>query len=113
MAYNPDLAMRIKHYMAARAQAVEEIHQSGGLMYTVDGVVRVRLTTSKLLCRINPADHAELTGLPGCQPWVYKSKTMADWVQVNAAGLDDAAQLHLLLDHSLSFNPSEPNRKQR
>lgn len=111
MAYNPDLAMRIKHYMAARAQAVEEIHQSGGLMYTVDGVVRVRLTTSKLLCRINPADHASLTALPGCQAWIYKSKTMADWVHVTPAELADAAQLHLLLEHSLSFNPTDPAPK--
>lgn len=113
MAYNPDLAMRIKHYMAARAQAVEEIHQSGGLMYTVDGVVRVRLTTSKLLCRINPANHKELTGLPGCQPWIYKSKTMADWVQVNPAALADATQLDRLLDHSLNFSPAEASPRRR
>ena len=92
MAYDPELADRVRHTVAGMADATEK-KMFGGLAFLVGGNMAVAASgEGGLLLRADPAASADLCANPGVERAVMHGKAMDGWLRVSreAVELDDA-----------------------
>ena len=94
MAYDEDLANRIREQLADR-NAVTEKRMFGGLAFLVDGSMAVAASrTGGLMVRVDPAESDDLVEADGVARMVMRERPMDGWLLVDAervAGDDELA----------------------
>ena len=94
MAYDEDLANRIREQLADR-NAVTEKRMFGGLAFLVDGSMAVAASrTGGLMVRVDPAESDDLVEADGVARMVMRGRQMDGWLLVDAervAGDDELA----------------------
>lgn len=91
MAYDEDLAARLRDALAAEPD-VEEKRMFGGLAFLLAGHMAVCAgSRSDLMVRVARDDTDALVATTEAEPMEMRGRPMRGWVTVAAAALDDAA----------------------
>jgi len=113
MAYDEELAERVRRIFADRNVAFEEKRMMGGLCYMVDGKMCVGVENERLMARIAPEIYGEALNRKGCAPMDFTGKPMRGFVFVNAEGVATKRDLEAWLDLALEFNPRAVSSKKK
>jgi len=105
MAYNEQLATRVRHYLKQRRVAFEEKRMMGGLCFMANGKMCVGVEKDRLMARIDPNIYEKALGRKGCVPMDFTGRPMRGFVFVNAEGLASDRDLASWLQLALDFNP--------
>jgi hypothetical protein len=93
MAYDEDLAHRIRELLAAE-RGVEEMRMFGGLAFLVNGNMSVAASgQGGLLVRVPPDDTDKLARREHVSPMVMAAREVRGWLHVHAAGVRTKRQL--------------------
>ena len=87
MAYDEDLANRIRELIAADADVTEQ-RMFGGLAFLVGGHMAVAASgQGGLMVRVDPADTEKLLARPHARPFEMRGREMQGWLRVDAEGV--------------------------
>jgi TfoX/Sxy family transcriptional regulator of competence genes len=88
MAYDDELAQRIRDRMAAVA-GVSEKKMFGGLAFLTSGNMTVGVQGDDLIARIDPDGMDAALAEPGVRPFDMTGRAMRGWILVASDGLSD------------------------
>jgi TfoX/Sxy family transcriptional regulator of competence genes len=88
MAYDDELAQRIRDRMAAVA-GVSEKKMFGGLAFLTSGNMTVGVQGDDLIARIDPDGMDAALAEPGVRPFDMTGRPMRGWILVASDGLSD------------------------
>jgi TfoX/Sxy family transcriptional regulator of competence genes len=108
VAYDEDLANRIRELLAGEAGIVEK-RMFGGLAFLIGGHMSVSASgQGGLLLRCDPAETDALVGKPHAGPFEMRGRVMDGWLRVDAEGLSTKAQLQRWVERGISYARSLP-----
>jgi hypothetical protein len=88
IAYDEDLANRIRELTAAEPDLVEK-KMFGGLAFLIGGNMSVAASgQGGLMVRCDPEQHERLLAKPGARPFEMRGRSMSGWLRVD----DDAVR---------------------
>ena len=86
MAYDEQLATRVRQFFSARKVAAEEKRMMGGLCFMVAGKMCVGVEKDRLMVRLAPAVYDQALRRKGCVPMDFTGRPMRGFVFVNKIG---------------------------
>jgi hypothetical protein len=109
MAYDEDLAERIRDLLAGEATLIER-KMFGGLAFLIGGNMAVAASgQGGVLVRVDPAESDELVESTGARPMEMRGKEMRGWLRVDpgdvAAEHDLAAWVEIGASYARSLPP--------
>jgi len=108
VAYDEDLANRIRELVAGEAGLVEK-RMFGGLAFLIDGNMSVSVSgQGGLLLRCDPQETGVLLGKPYAAPFEMRGRAMDGWLRVDPEGLHTKRQLARWVERGLSYARSLP-----
>jgi hypothetical protein len=88
MAYDQDLANRVRHHIHAEPGLTEK-HMFGGLTFLINGNLAVSASNhGGLLLRVNPDQTQTLLNQPHTQPFTMRGRAMPGWLRIDTQALD-------------------------
>jgi len=106
MAYSEAMAERIRYYFVDHhLDDVEEKRMMGGLTFMLNGKMCVGVYKDHLMCRIDPAEHAEAIEENGCRTMEFNNKGMHGYVLIEEAALHKTETFAYWMQKSIAFNP--------
>lgn len=113
MAFDEQLAERIRRHFAGKKLPVEEKRMMGGLCFMVRGKMCVGVESERLMVRVGAEREAEARARPHSAPMDFTGRPMRGYVFVARAGFTSDADLASWLDLALAFNPEAKSSKVR
>ena len=113
MAYDEQLAERIRDNFLKSKVRFEEKRMMGGLCFLVNGKMCVGVEKTRLMARIDPAAYDAALQRKGCVPMDFTGRPMRGFVFVNPAGVTTDAELESWLKLALEFNPKAKASKRK
>jgi len=108
VAYDEDLANRIRELIAAEA-AVTEKKMFGGLAFLVGGNMAVAASgQGGLLVRVDPADSPALVAGSAAEPMEMRGRQMDGWLRVDSVAVEDDAELQAWVHRGVGYARSLP-----
>jgi TfoX/Sxy family transcriptional regulator of competence genes len=108
MAYDEDLANRLRELLATEDEVTEK-KMFGGLAFLIRGNLSVSASRNGgLLVRVDPGDTQECLALPHATLMTMGGRTMDGWITVAPEGLRTKRELGLWVRRSLRFVRSLP-----
>jgi hypothetical protein len=108
MAYDEDLANRIREIVGAEPDLVEK-KMFGGLAFLIGGHMAVSASgRGGLLLRCDPAETDALRAKPGAGPFEMRGKAMDGWLRVDPEAVADKRQLERWVGRGVSYARSLP-----
>jgi hypothetical protein len=108
MAYDEDLANRIRELLAQQTR-VDEKSMFGGLAFLVSGHMAVAASgKGGLMVRVPPDDTAKLLGRAHVSPMVMAGRPARGWLRVDAEGLKTKRQLEGWVARGVDYVRSLP-----
>jgi TfoX/Sxy family transcriptional regulator of competence genes len=108
MAYDEELAGRIRTLLGDRDGPTEQ-QMFGGLAFLVGGYMAVAASgQGGILVRVDPEESDELVATTPAEPMEMRGRSMAGWLRVGAAHLDDQAALSQWVERGASYAASLP-----
>ena len=93
MAYDEALAARVRTLVAGEASLTEK-KMFGGLAFPIGGNMAVAASCrGGLLVRVDPAESPALVAGSPAEPMEMRGRTMDGWLRVDAASVEDDAEL--------------------
>jgi TfoX/Sxy family transcriptional regulator of competence genes len=111
MAYDEQLATRVRSAFQKRKVAFEEKRMMGGLCFLVDSKMCVGAEKARLMVRLDPKIYEQVLQRKGCVPMDFTGRPMRGFVFVNVAGYAADRDLASWLDLALEFNPNAKSSK--
>jgi TfoX/Sxy family transcriptional regulator of competence genes len=105
MAYDEQLARRVRESFAAQGVSVEEKPMMGGLCFMVNGKMCVGVDKQRLMARIDPEQYVNALSRKGCTPMDFTGRPMRGFVFVNPEGTKSQKELESWIALALEFNP--------
>ncbi len=106
MAYNEELANRIREILAEAEVNVFEKRMFSGLSFLVDDKLCVSVAANdRVLLRLSPADYEEAVEKPGVDQMLRNGKAMKGYVFVHTSVLTTGKELKHWVNMALAFNP--------
>ena len=116
MAYDEDLARRIRDLVAGEPDLTEQ-RMFGGLAFLVGGNMAVAASgQGGLMVRVDPAESAHLVATTTAQPMEMKGRPMAGWLRVATESVGTKRQLERWVRIGLAFArtlPPKPSAARR
>jgi TfoX/Sxy family transcriptional regulator of competence genes len=111
MAYDEDLANRIRELIAADPE-VSEKRMFGGLAFLVGGNMAVAASgQGGLMVRVDPADTDTLVAKPHARPFEMRGRAMQGWLRVDPDGVRTRRQLERWVERGVAYARSlDPKR---
>lgn len=111
MAYDPELAARVRQWFHQQGVTAEEKRMMGGLCFLVDGKMCLGVESERLMVRLDPAVYEAALQRPGCRPMDFTGRPMKGfvWVTREAVGTDHGIYEWAAL--ALEFNPHAKSSK--
>ena len=113
MAYDEQLAARVRRIFDTRNIAFDEKRMMGGLCFMVDGKMCVGVEKRSLMVRLDPDIYDNALGRKGCVPMDFTGKPMRGFFFVNPEGIATERQLGSWLRLALEFNPRAISSKKK
>ena len=105
MAYDLNLAQRIRDYLKKTGQPVEEKKMMGGLTFMVNGKMCVGVLNEDLMARIAPEDYKQALTHPGCRKMDLTGRPMKGFVFIDKTGTGNDDPLQFWINMALAYNP--------
>ena len=113
MAYDEQLAERVRGYFKRHRKRFEEKRMMGGLCFLVDSKMCVGVEKQRLMVRLDPDIYEQALKRKGCVPMDFTGRPMRGFVFVNEQGYSTPRALKSWLDLALEFNPRAKSSKKR
>ena len=114
MAYNEQLADRVREIMATTHKNVEEKRMFGGLCFMVNSKMCLGVEQERLMVRLDPAKYDEVLEKEGATPMDFTGKIMKGYVFVDVDALKTNQQLGYWVKLALEYNKiAKASRKKR
>ena len=111
MAYDEDLANRIRELIAGEPDVAEK-RMFGGLAFLVGGNMSVAASgQGGLLVRVDPEDSAALLTRPHARPFEMRGRAMQGWLRVDAHGVRTKRQLEPWVKRGVAYARSLPAKR--
>lgn len=111
MAYDEDLANRIRELIAGDAD-VTEMRMFGGLAFLVGGHMSVAASgQGGLMVRVAPEDTDALVGKPHARPFEMRGRAMQGWLRVDPEGVRTKRQLEPWVGRGVAYARSLPAKR--
>ncbi len=111
MAYDEDLANRIRELIAAEPGVVEQ-KMFGGLAFLIGGHMSVSASgQGGLLLRVAPEETEALLTKPHAAPFEMRGRTMDGWLRVDPEGVKTKRQLGPWVKRGVTYARSLPPRQ--
>ncbi len=111
MAYDPDLANRIRELVLAEPGVTEQ-RMFGGLAFLIDGNMSVGASgQGGLLLRVDPAKTDSLLAKPHAHPFEMRGRVMQGWLRVDADGVRTKRQLERWVARGVAYARSLPSKR--
>lgn len=107
MAYDPELADRIREALPAESGLTEK-RMFGGLAFLVHGHMAVACSRSGLLLRIDPAHAESLLREPHAHPAEMRGREMTGWLRVDRAAIETDDDLRRWVRLGVTYARSLP-----
>ena len=108
MAYDEDLANRIRELMAGE-KGVTEKRMFGGLAFLIGGNMSVSASgQGGLFMRCDPAETDKLVAKPHASRAVMRGREMDGWLRIEAEGVKTNRQLESWVKRGVSYARSLP-----
>jgi hypothetical protein len=108
MAYDEDLAHRIRELLADEAGVIEQ-KMFGGLAFLIGGHMSVAASgQGGLLVRVGPGETEKLVAKPHARPFVMRGRAMDGWVRLDAEGVRTKRQLEPWVRRGVGYARSLP-----
>lgn len=113
MAYDENLADRIRHSLQSKNTAFEEKKMFGGLCFMVDDKMCLGIIKQELMARINPEIEEELLQKEGARKMDFTHRPMKGYLYVSPEAIDLDKDLDVWVQYCLDFNPLATSSKKR
>ncbi len=111
MAYDEDLADRIRELIAAEPDVTER-QMFGGLAFLVAGNMSVAVSgQGGLLVRVAPSETDALLAQPNAHPFEMRGRPMQGWLRVDARGVQTEHQLAAWAGRGVAYARSLPPKR--
>jgi TfoX/Sxy family transcriptional regulator of competence genes len=111
MAYDEDLANRIRELVATEAGVVEQ-RMFGGLAFLIGGHMSVSVSgQGGLLLRCDPSETDALLGKPHAAPFEMRGRTMDGWLRIHPDGVRTKHQLERWVARGVDYARSLPPKR--
>jgi TfoX/Sxy family transcriptional regulator of competence genes len=111
MAYDEDLANRIRELIAGDADVTEK-RMFGGLAFLVAGNMAVAASgQGGLLVRVDPAETEGLVAKPHAGPFQMRGRAMQGWLRVDAEGVRTKRRLEPWVRRGAAYARSLPPKR--
>ena len=111
MAYDEDLANRIRELTAGEA-GVTEKKMFGGLAFLIGGNMSVAASgQGGLMVRVPPEQTEELVAKPHAKPFVMRGREMDGWLRVDDEGVRTKRQLEPWVKRGVAYARSLPPKR--
>ena len=107
MAYDEDLAARIRDELAPVADIAEK-KMFGGISFLLNGNMAVGVIGDEMCVRIGSEGFDELLAQPGARIFDFSGRPMKGWLMVGAAGLDNETSFARWVERGVAFAGSLP-----
>ena len=108
MAYDEDLANRIRELLADEAGVVEQ-KMFGGLAFLIGGHMSVAASgQGGLMARVAPEDTEALLAHEHVRPFEMRGRRMEGWLRVDDAGIATQDQLRPWVERGVAYARSLP-----
>src|SRR5262249_46048461 len=108
MAYDEDLADRIRELVAAERRLTEQ-KMFGGLAFLIGGNMAVAASgQGGILVRVDPARSAKLVSTTKAEPMVMRGRSMDGWLRVDAKDVQQQRQLAAWVKRGVTYARSLP-----
>ena len=108
MAYDEDLANRIRELISAEPDVAEK-KMFGGLAFLVGGNMAVAASgQGGLMVRVDPGETEALVAKPHAQPFEMRGREMQGWLRVEVAGVRTKRQLQAWVGRGVAYARSLP-----
>ena len=105
MAFDQNLADRIRRHLKDRHTAYSEKNMFGGLCFMVDNKMCLGIVKDDLMARVNPEEYEAWLDETGCRQMDFTGKPMKGYVFVSPDGVDHEDDLERWIERCLAFNP--------
>lgn len=113
MAYDEELATRVRELVGAHAGVTEQ-RMFGGLAFLINGNMAVAASNEGgLLVRVDQQGGDALIDEEHVRPMVMRGRAMRGWQQVDAAAVDESAHLEQWVSRGVSYAQSLPPKGAR
>jgi TfoX/Sxy family transcriptional regulator of competence genes len=110
VAYDEDLASRVRELVAGEAGVVEK-RMFGGLAFLIGGNMALSVSgQGGLLLRCDPEETGALAGKPHAAAFEMRGRTMDGWLRVAPEGLQSKRQLARWVERGVSYARSLPSK---
>lgn len=113
MAYDEQLADRVREIIARTRDDVEEKKMFGGLCFMVDGKMCVGVEKDRMMIRFDPAQNDEIMEMDGVGPMDFTKRVMKGFAFVESRVLESETQLRFWIGLSLEFNKIAKSSKKK
>jgi TfoX/Sxy family transcriptional regulator of competence genes len=111
MAYDEDLANRIRELIAGEADVTEQ-RMFGGLAFLVAGNMSVAASgQGGLMVRVAPEDTAALVARRHVRPFEMRGRAMQGWLRVDPEGVRTRRQLEPWVRRGVAYARSLPPKR--
>jgi len=108
MAYDEDLANRVRELMAGHPD-VSEMRMFGGLAFLIGGNMAVAASGQDgLLVRVDPEDTETLVAKPHARPFEMRGRPLRGWLRVAPEGVRTKRQLEPWVKRGAAYARSLP-----
>jgi hypothetical protein len=108
MAYDEDLAHRIRELIGGEAGVVEQ-RMFGGLAFLIGGHMAVAASgQGGLMVRVEPEQTEPLLGEPHARPFEMRGREMRGWVRVDEEGVRTKRDLQPWIERGVAYARSLP-----
>ena len=112
MAYDRDLANRIREVLAEEAGLLEK-RMFGGLAFMIHGNMAVAASgQGGLLLRVDPDQSGSLLGEPHVEPFEMRGRSMQGWLRVGPEAVDTDEDLRRWVSLGTSYAHRLPPKQQ-
>jgi TfoX/Sxy family transcriptional regulator of competence genes len=111
MAYDEDLANRIRELIAGDADVTEQ-RMFGGLAFLIGGNMAVAASgQGGLMVRVAPEETDALVTKPHAQPFEMRGREMQGWLRVETEGVRTKRQLEPWVKRGVAYARSLPAKR--
>jgi TfoX/Sxy family transcriptional regulator of competence genes len=108
MAYDEDLANRIRELIGGEARLTEK-RMFGGLAFLIGGNMSVAASgQGGLMVRVDPDETDALLAKPHAEPFVMRGRLMQGWLRVDTEGVRTKRQLEPWVRRGVAYARSLP-----
>lgn len=113
MAYNEDLAARVRQILSSRKIRHTEKKMFGGMCFLVDDKMLIGVEKNRLMARIDPEDAPKALKKKGAKPMDFTGRIMKGFLFIDDNAVDMDKDLEYWVDLCMKYNPKAKASKKK